>query len=145
MKLSTKGRYGVRAMLDLALHAGDSPVLIKDISEREEISKLYLKQLLVPLRVAGLVRTIRGANGGFILAKPPSEIKLIDIIRSLEGSTAPVECVDDDSICQRSNLCVTREIWTEIKIAVDNVLEATTLQDLVDRHKHNNQGLTIAR
>ena len=114
------------------------------ISERQDISKLYLKQLLVPLRVAGLVRTIRGANGGLILAKPPSEIKLIDIIQSVEGSTAPVECVDDDSVCQRSNLCVTREIWTEIKNAVDNVLKTTTLQDLVDRYKHNEQVKTIA-
>ena len=144
MKLSTKGRYAARAMLDLALHATDSPVLIKDISEREDISKLYLKQLLVPLRVAGLVRTIRGANGGFILARPPSEIRLIDIIQSVEGSTAPVECVDDDSVCQRSSLCVTREIWTEMKNAVDNVLKSITLQDLVDRHKRNDGLITIA-
>lgn len=144
MKLSTKGRYAARAMLDLALHATDGPVLIKDISDREDISKSYLKQLLVPLRVAGLVRTTRGANGGFILARPPSEIRLIDIIQSVEGSSAPVECVDDESICQRSNLCVTREIWTEIKNAVDNVLESTTLEDLVNRRKRNEQLITLA-
>lgn len=144
MKLSTKGRYAARAMLDLALHATDGPVLIKDISDREDISKSYLKQLLVPLRVAGLVRTTRGANGGFILARPPSEIRLIDIIQSVEGSSAPVECVDDESICQRSKLCVTREIWTEIKNAVDNVLESTTLEDLVNRYKRNEQLITLA-
>lgn len=137
--VDTKGRYAVRAMLDLALHTGDSPVLIKDISEREDISKLYLKQILVPLRVAGLIRTVRGPNGGFILARPPSEIKLIEIVQSVEGSTAPVECVDDDTICQRSDLCVTREIWVEIKNAIDNVLESNTLQDLVDRHRRNEQ------
>lgn len=141
MKLSTKGRYAVRAMLDLALHTGDSPVLIKDISEREGISKLYLKQLLVPLRVAGLIRTARGPNGGFLLARPPSQIKLIEIVHSVEGSTAPVECVDDDTICQRSNLCVTREIWTEIKNAIDNVLESKTLQDLVDRHMRKEEAM----
>lgn len=135
MKLSTKGRYATRAMLDLALHAADGPVLIKDISEREDISKLYLKQLLVPLKVAGLVRTVRGANGGFILARSPSQIKLIDIILSVEGSIAPVECVDDAGICQRSNRCVTRGVWVEMKKAMDKVLESTTLQDLVDRQE----------
>ena len=77
--LSTKGRYAVRAMLDIALHGDEGPVLIKDISEREEISKLYLKQLLVPLKVAGLVRAVRGANGGFTLVRPPAQIRLIDI------------------------------------------------------------------
>jgi Rrf2 family cysteine metabolism transcriptional repressor len=135
VKLSTKGRYAARAMLDLALHAAEGPVLIKDISEREEISKLYLKQLLVPLRVAGLIRTVRGANGGFILARPPWQIKLIEIVRSVEGSTAPVGCVDDARICHRSNLCVTREVWVDMKKAIDKVLESTTLQDLVERQK----------
>lgn len=135
MKLSTKGRYAIRAMIDLALHASEEPVLIKDISEREEISKLYLKQLLIPLRVAGLVRTVRGANGGFILAKPPSQVKLIEIIRSVEGSTAPVGCVDDAGICRRSDMCVTRGVWVEMKEAIDKVLESITLQDLVSQRE----------
>ena len=135
MKLSTKGRYAVRAMIDLACHAAESPVLIKDISEREGISNLYLKQLFVPLRVAGLIRTVRGANGGLILARPPLQIKLIEIIYCVEGSTAPVGCVDDAGICYRSDLCVTRDVWIKLKQAIDNVLESTTLQDLVDKRK----------
>ncbi len=135
MKLSTKGRYAARAMLDLAQHLGQGPILVKDISRREEISERYLEQILTPLKIAGLVRVIRGARGGFTLAKPPSEVRLIDIIQTMEGSTAPVDCVDDAQICSRSDSCVTREVWTEIKEAIDTVLESTTLQDLLERQK----------
>ncbi len=143
MKLSTKGRYATRAMLDLALHSGESPILTKDISKREEISELYLKQLFIPLKAAGLVRAVRGARGGFILARPPSQIKLIEIIQIMEGSTAPVECVDDSGICSRSDLCITRGVWTEIKEAMDKVLESTTLQDLVERQKGEEQARAV--
>ncbi len=139
MRLSTKGRYAARAMLDLAIHLDEGLVLIKDISQREEISKRYLEQLFLPLKAAGLVRAIRGAHGGFTLAKPPSQIKLIEIVQIMEGSTAPVECVDDAGICLRSELCVTREVWSEMKKATDKVLESTTLQDLVERQKGEKQ------
>ena len=135
MKLSTKGRYAARAMLDLALHFGQGPVLVKDISRRQEFSDRYLEQILTPLKAAGLVRVIRGARGGFILAKPPSEIRLIEIIQIVEGSTAPVDCVDDAQICSRSDFCVTREVWADIKEAIDTVLESITLQDLLERQK----------
>jgi Rrf2 family protein len=122
-------------MLDLAQHFGQGPILVKDISRREEISERYLEQILTPLKIAGLVRVIRGARGGFTLARLPSEIRLIEIIQTMEGSTAPVDCVDDAQICSRSDLCVTREVWTEIKEAIDTVLESTTLQDLLERQK----------
>ena len=135
MKLSTKGRYAARAMLDLAQHFGQGPILVKDISRREEISERYLEQILTPLKIAGLVRVIRGARGGFTLARLPSEIRLIEIIQIMEGSTAPVECVDDAQICSRSDLCITREVWAEMKKAIDTVLESTTLQDLLERQK----------
>ena len=135
MKLSTKGRYAARAMLDLALRFGQGPILVKDISRREEISERYLEQILTPLKIAGLVRVIRGARGGFILARLPSEIRLIEIIQIMEGSTAPVDCVDDAQICSRSDLCITREVWSEIKEAIDTVLESITLQDLLERQK----------
>jgi Rrf2 family cysteine metabolism transcriptional repressor len=139
MKLSTKGQYATRAMLDLALHFGEGPILVKDISRREEISERYLEQLLTPLKLAGLVRSIRGAHGGFTLAKPPSEISLIEIIHIMEGSTAPVECVDDAQICSRSDFCVAREVWAEMKKATDTVLESVTLQDLLQRQKEIEQ------
>ncbi len=133
MKLSTRGRYATRALLDLALHFGEGPVMVKDISRRQEISDRYLEQLLTPLKAAGLVRGIRGARGGFTLTRPPLEIRLIEIIQIMEGSTAPVECVDDAKFCSLSDLCVTRGVWAEMKRATDKVLESTTLQDLVER------------
>jgi len=135
MKLSTKGSYSARAMVDLALHGGDGPVLIRDISERQKISKGYLEQLFIPLRAAGLVRGIRGAGGGFTLARPPEEIKLSEIIRATEGSTAPVACVDDRRLCQQSDVCMVRDVWVEMKRACDYVLESLTLQDMVDRKR----------
>ena len=135
MKLTTKGRYATRAMLDLALHRDEGAVLVRDIARRQEVSEKYLKQLLAPLKAAGLVRTIRGARGGLTLAKPPSEIKLIEIVQVMEGSMASVECVDDAQICSRSDSCVTRQVWTEMKEATDKVLESTNLQDLVGRSR----------
>lgn len=135
MRLSTKGSYSARAMVDLALHGGERPVLIKNISERQKISKGYLEQLFIPLRAAGLVRGIRGAGGGFSLARPPSEIKLSEIIQATEGSTAPVACVDDRRLCQQSDICMIRDVWVEMKRACDDVLESFTLQDLVERKR----------
>ena len=131
MKLSTKGRYAIRAMLDLALQPGDSPTMVKDISERQGISLLYLEQLFARLNNAGLVRSIRGPKGGFILTKPPSQTRISDILQIMEGSTAPVECVDNAMLCSRAGSCATRKVWIDVKEAMDEVLESTTLQDLV--------------
>ena len=133
MKISTKGRYSTRAMLDLASQFGKGPVLIRDISKRQRISKGYLEQLFIPLRSAGLVRGIRGASGGFTLARSPAEIRLSDIIQATEGSTAPAVCVDEDNLCAQSSECVTRDVWSQIKRACDKVLESMTLQDLVEK------------
>ncbi|MBA7523650.1 HTH-type transcriptional regulator CymR [subsurface metagenome] len=135
MKLSTKGRYGTRALLELAMHYGEGPILLKDIAQRQQISLRYLEHLISPLVAGVIVRSIRGAGGGFLLARPPEEIKLSEVVQLLEGPTAPVECVDNPAICERSNLCVTRDIWSELKVAMDGVLEDTTLQDLVDRQQ----------
>ena len=133
VKLSTRGRYAVRAMLDLALQSGDGPTLIKDISERQQISCLYLEQLFTRLKAAGLVRSVRGPRGGFMLARPPREIRFSDIVKAMEGSTAPVECVDNAMLCSRADFCVTRRVWSEVKEAMDRVLTATTLEDLAER------------
>ncbi|MCL0061092.1 Rrf2 family transcriptional regulator [Dehalococcoidia bacterium] len=139
MRLSTKARYAARAMLDLAIHSGEGPVLVRNIAKRQAISARYLQQLLLPLKAAGLVRATRGAHGGFSLARSPSEIKLSEIIQIMEGSTAPLECVDDAGVCSRADSCITREIWGEMKKAMDGVLESTTLQDLVERQKRKQQ------
>lgn len=139
MRISTKAEYGTRAMLDLAIRSGEGPVLVREIAKRQAFSARYLQQLLLPLKVAGLVRATRGAHGGFSLARSPSEIKLSEIIQIMEGSTAPLECVDDAGVCSRADSCITREIWGEMKKAMDGVLESTTLQDLVERQKRKQQ------
>ncbi len=134
MKLSTRSRYGTRALLDLALHQKE-PVLLKDIAQREQVSLKYLEHLITPLIAGGMVRGTRGPKGGVSLARAPHEIRLSDVIRLLEGSLAPAECVNNPRICSRSKFCVTRDIWSELKQAMDGVLESTTLQDLVERQK----------
>ena len=135
MKLSTRGRYGTRVLLDLALQQGEGPVLLKDIAQRQQISLSYLEHLITPLTAAGMVRSMRGARGGVWLTKPPREIKLSEVLRLLEGSTAPVECVNNPKVCPRSDLCVTRDVWGELEKAIDGVLESITLQDLVERQR----------
>ena len=143
MRLSTKGRYGARAMLDLALNSGKGPVLLREIAKRQEVSEKYLEHSITTLRKAGLVRSIRGARGGYVLAKLPSQIRLSEIMEVLEGSMAPVECVDDPQVCQRSQLCVTRDIWAEMKEAIDNILESITLQDMVERQNRKKNSKAI--
>ncbi len=135
MKLSTRGQYGTRALLELALHGGKGPTLLRDIAQRQQISLMYLEHLITPLIAAGIVLSTRGPRGGVSLAKPPEEIRLSEVIQLLEGSIAPVKCVDNPGVCSRSELCVTRDIWGELKKAINGVLESTTLQDLVERQK----------
>lgn len=143
MRLSTKGRYGARAMLDLALNSSEGPVLLRDIAKRQEVSEKYLEHSITTLRKAGLVRSIRGARGGYVLAKSPSQIRLSEIMEVLEGSMAPVECVDDPQVCQRAQLCVTRDIWAKMKEAIDNILESITLQDMVERQNKKKDSKAI--
>jgi Rrf2 family transcriptional regulator, cysteine metabolism repressor len=141
MKLSTRARYGVRALLDLAINGQSKPVSLKDIARRQEISMSYLEHLINPLVAGGILRTIRGSKGGIVLARPASQIKLIEIIELLEGSLSPVECVDCAENCRRSDDCVTRDIWVEVKEAIDGVLDSVSLQGLVDRQKaRDNKG-----
>jgi Rrf2 family cysteine metabolism transcriptional repressor len=133
MKISTRGRYGIRALLDLAMRWGQGPVQLKDISQNQDISLQYLEHLMRPLITAGFVRSMRGARGGVWLARPPDEIKLAEVLDVLIGSIAPVECVDDPELCNRSKHCATRDIWYEMKKAMDEVLDSVSLQDMVVR------------
>ena len=135
MKLSARTRYGTRALLDLALHQNEEPVLLKDIARRQQISLSYLEHLITPLIAAGILKSTRGVRGGVRLAKPPREIKLSEVVLLLEESIAPVECINNPETCTRSELCATRDIWSELKKVMDEVLESTTLQDLAERHK----------
>ncbi len=135
MRLSTRGAYATRAMLDLALHDGQGPVALKDIARRQQISERYLGHLMDALRVAGLVKSARGARGGFALAKLPHEIYLSDIIRNVEGSIDIVKCVDAPDVCSRVASCAARDVWVQIKQAIYDVLQSITLQELVERQK----------
>jgi len=136
MKLSTKGRYGTRLMLELAIHYGKGPVALKDIAKRQEISEKYLWQLISPLKIAGLVNSTRGPSGGYTLAKKPSEITLNDIVSVLDGPLCIVDCVKDPSLCKRSANCVTREVWSETSEELSKVLASKTLEDMIKRQKN---------
>lgn len=138
MKLSTKGRYGVRAMFDLALHSGDKFIALKSIAEREQISEKYLEHLFASLKKGGLIISVRGAQGGYRLAMPPEKITLGDIIRVLEGPVAPTECVINGKQaekCDRSSECVMRSIWTRIRDEINAILDGITLAEIVEEQR----------
>ena len=139
MKLSTRARYGTKALLELALHWGEEPVLLKAIAQRQQIPLPYLEHLIAPLVQAGIVKSTRGTRGGVSLLKPPEEVILSEVIQLLEGSIVVVECVDNPEYCSRSDLCVTHDIWDEVKEAINKVLECVTLHDLVERQKQKEQ------
>ena len=139
MKLSTRTRYGTRALLELALHRGQEPVFLKDIARQQEISLSYLEHIISPLIAGGIIRSTKGPRGGISLARNPEDIKLSEITRLLEGSVAPVEGVNDPSVCTRSSSCATRDVWTRLKEVMDGVLESTTLQDLVEKQRKKEQ------
>ncbi len=139
MRLSTKGRYGARLMLELALYYGKGPVLLKDIAKREEISEGYLEHLLPPLKAAGLVNSSRGAHGGYTLAKTPSEITLREVVQALEGPLSPAECVHTPNVCQRVRSCVTRDIWKKLGEKISQTLESVTLKDMVEMQKNRGE------
>ena len=138
MKLSTKGRYGARAMLDLAIHNSSAPVLLKDIAKRQDIAIRYLENIMLSLVKAGLVRSTRGKKGGFELAGSVSSIKLIDIVKVLEGPLSFVNCIDNPGCCRRVSQCVTRRIWGRVRIAIIRELSSVTLKDMVKMYKAEN-------
>ncbi len=132
MKISTKGRYALRLMLDLALNNTGEYITIKSIAARQNISEKYLEQIIALLNKAGYVRSIRGAQGGYRLAKEPSEYTVGMILRLTEGSLSPIDCLENGE-CARTNGCVTRDVWKELYDAICNVVDHITLQDLVER------------
>jgi len=127
-------------MLDLALHYGKKPVLLKDISAKQGISLRYLEQIVSPLIAAKLIISTRGPKGGVSLAKPPQKINLVDIIQVLEGPIVPVDCVENPGLCTRAPSCAARDVWTDLARAMHGVLESTTLADLVERQSRKEPG-----
>ncbi|MBS3938516.1 MAG: Rrf2 family transcriptional regulator [Peptococcaceae bacterium] len=132
MRLSTKGQYAVRAMVVLAMHGGAGPVSLRFIAEREDISEQYLEQIFIGLKKAQLVKGVRGASGGYTLAKPSQLMTSGDIVRAVEGPIKIVDC-EHNGTCERVQSCVTRELWERVSAAMSQVLDATTLADLVLR------------
>ena len=141
MKISTKGRYGLRIMLDLASHSADRLRLIRDIAHSEQISEKYVSRLVIELRRAGMVTSIRGARGGLRIAKRPEEITLLEIVEAMEGPLAIVECVETADICPRSSFCETRKVWRQLNSDIRELMGKVTLADIkgkrVDTGKDN--------
>ena len=136
MKLSTRTRYGIRAILELAENYGNGPLQLRIIARDQRVSVKYLEQLMAMLKSAGIVRSVRGSKGGYILAKSPEQIKVSDCFECLEGSVITTECVEDTSYCERTNDCIARQLWTEVQNSVMGVLQSMTLQNLVDKAKN---------
>jgi Rrf2 family transcriptional regulator, cysteine metabolism repressor len=133
MKLSTRTRYGMRAMLELAENFGRGPLQTRVIAKHQDISIKYLEQLMSLLKSADLVRSVRGAKGGYMLSKPPEKIKLGEVFDVFEGPVVTVECVANENYCARAADCIARRVWDEVQRAVKNVLQSTTLQDAIDK------------
>ena len=146
MRITTKGRYGLRAAIDLAINGGVEAVSINAIAERQQLSESYLEQLMAKLRKANIVTSIRGAQGGYKLARPACEISVGEVLRSLEGDLRPVDCsaIDDDDRCGQKDLCVTRYVWTKINESINETVDSITLQDLLDQNdiKNNPESLS---
>lgn len=139
MKLSTKGRYGLRAFIDLAVCGEEQPVSITSIAERQEISVSYLEQLMAKLKKAGLVKSVRGVNGGYSLARPADEISVGDVLRALEGDLIPVECAAIDSSagkhCSSSSQCVSKIVWKRINDSINDTVDSIYIGELVKEGK----------
>ena len=141
MKISTKGRYAVRVMLDLAINNTGEYIKVKDIAARQEISEKYLEQIISVLNKAGYVRSVRGAQGGYKIARDPKEYTVGMILRLTEGSLNPVSCLDDDvNECERCDTCEPLAVWKDLAKAINNVVDGVTIADLVERHQERVAG-----
>ena len=147
MKISTKGRYGLRALIDIAQYSENEPVPISSISARQDISERYLEQLMALLKRAGLIKSIRGAGGGYVLAKDVSEISVGDVLRALEGNLEPVECAafHEEESCEAAGGCVTKYVWKKINESINRTVDEIDLKQLVEESKQIQQNLTIQK
>ena len=136
MKISTRTRYGIRAMIELAQDYGMGPLQVRIIAQRQDLSVKYLEQLMILLKSAGYIKGIRGSKGGYILARDPKLIKLSDVFCVLESSVTTVDCLEDEGYCNRITDCVIRQVFSDVQQAIMNVLSAVTLQDLADKAKN---------
>ena len=138
MKVSMKGDYGVRALVELAHHYGEGPVQSAAIASRQSIPEPYLDQLLTSLRRAGFIRSVRGPQGGHALIRDPRDLKLSEVIIVLEGSLAPIACLDDPDGCRTTQTCSLKPVWQEVEAATVRVLESITIADIAERERASN-------
>jgi len=132
MKLSTRTRYGLRLMFELASKEKFEPMLLREIASRQDISEKYLSQIIITLKISGLVNTYRGTHGGYVLSRPSKDISLYEIVEPLEGDLSLVDCVSFPDVCDRSAMCPTRGVWNEMSSLLKNYLKGVSLADLVE-------------
>ena len=135
MRLSTRGRYGIHAMYDLAVTFETGPQPLKAIAERQSVPEAYLEQLMAPLRREGLVKSVRGAQGGYLLARPPSEITVGQVLRTLEGDLAIIDCLLEEDSCDKADGCPTRKVWKRVRDGLNSIVDGITLQDMLEDPK----------
>lgn len=141
MKFSAKGEYGIRAVLDIALHFGEGPIQVREIARRQVIPERFLEQVMASLKKAGLVESVRGAQGGYLLTRSPARISLADVVQALEGRIAPMECVSEETLkrCEQVDLCVVRDVWKEVQNSIVDALDSITIEDLAKKQKQREQ------
>jgi Rrf2 family transcriptional regulator, cysteine metabolism repressor len=138
LRLSTRGRYGIHAMYDLAVTYESGPQPLKAIAERQSVPEAYLEQLMAPLRREGLIKSVRGAQGGYLLARPPSEITVGQVLRTLEGDLAITECLNEEDACDMADCCPTRKVWKKVRDGLNSIVDGITLQDMLEDPKAGN-------
>ena len=137
MKISTKGRYGLRILIDLATHDPEKPRLLKDIAQSQLVSEKYLSRLVLDLRHAKLIRSVRGSKGGFFLARSPETITLLEILETMEGPISVVDCVHSPAKCRRHELCPSRDIWVQLNNGIRELTRQITLEDILNTYQRH--------
>lgn len=139
MRISTKGRYGLRTLVDIALHQDKGAVTLNDIARRQDISVKYLWQVINPLKTAGLLSVMRGAKGGYLLAKRPEDISMLEVVSTLEGPMSIVDCLTKDDVCDRLDSCVARSVWLEVNQSVEKALKGISLAEVLRRYADSSE------
>lgn len=138
MKLSTKGKYGLKAIFELSLHVNEGPMPLNMIASKQKIPEQYLEQIFSTLKKSKLITSVRGAQGGYLLNKAPNEVTVGDVLAILEGPVALSKCIIDEGVCENSNDCSTKLVWEKLKKGIEDVLNSITLQDMVDDYNKKN-------
>ncbi len=143
MKLSTKGKYGLKAIFELSLHADEGPIPLNIIASKQKIPEQYLEQIFSTLKKSQLIKSVRGAQGGYLLNEDPKKITVGDVLNILEGPVSLSQCIIDENSCENSNDCSTKIVWEKLKQGIEEVLNSITLQDMIDDYMKRNNDIKI--